>query len=63
MSWDIKYEVRPADPMDRRDAPDAHEVRMLNGERPIRVVGVWDNLMDAVLAAATLKDLADRQIR
>lgn len=63
MSWTISYEVRPADPLDRRDAPDATEVRMMNGDKPIRTVGVWRMKHQAEAVAAELNRWAGSQIR
>jgi hypothetical protein len=63
VSWTIDYVVRPADPMDRRDHPDAAEVRMMNGDKPIRVVGVWETTEDAATVADFLNDAAQAQIR
>lgn len=63
MSWDISYEVRPADPSDRRDHPEAHEVRMMNGQKPIRVVGVWDTWFAAQTVADELAVWVGAQIR
>lgn len=63
MSWTIDYVVRAADPSDRRDHPDATEVRMMNGDKPIRVVGVWETAEDAAVVADFLNDAASSQIR
>lgn len=65
MSWKFLYDVRPADPMDRRDHPDAHEVVASNedGGNLLRVVGVWTTQRAAIAAAASLNLLAKEQIR
>lgn len=63
MSWKIEYTVLPADPQDRRDAPDAHEVRLMNGEKPIRTVGVWESERVATQIAASLNQWAGVQVR
>lgn len=63
MSWTIDYVTRAADPSDRREYPDATEVRMHNGDKPIRVVGVWETAEDAAYVAGLLNDAAGRQIR
>jgi hypothetical protein len=61
--WNISYEVRPADPSDRRSHPEAHEVRMMNGEKPLRVVGVWDMRHQADQVAEMLNRWARQQVR
>lgn len=64
MSWDdIGYSVRPADPQDRRASLDAHEVVMENGEKVLRVVGVWATRRDATAVRDALAAMAPRQIR
>lgn len=63
MTWKIHYEVRTADPSDRRGAPDAHEVRMFNGDKPIRTVGVWASRWTAVRIADVLNTYTGGQFR
>jgi hypothetical protein len=63
MSWTIDYVTRPSDAADRLDFPDATEVRMHNGDKPIRVVGVWETAEDAAVVADFLNDAASSQIR
>lgn len=63
MTWAIQYEVRQADPSDRRDEPDAYEVRMMNGEKPVRVVGVWASRWTALRIADVLNTYTGGQMR
>lgn len=57
------YEIRPADPAHRADAPDAHEVLATLHGRPQRVVAVYQTRDYAFLVAGTLNFAKRGQIR
>lgn len=63
MTWKIAYTVRPADPYDRREHPDAHEIMMDGGGNLVRMAGVYKTKAIADAVARELNHYAGSQIR